>query len=78
MVMAKERDGVPIAMTGTVPVKFSDENGGVETGDFLTTSSKEGYAMKCQNVAECQGAIIGKAMQTQSETGEVQMLVSRG
>ena len=78
MVMAKERDGVPIAMTGTVPVKFSDENGAVKPGDFLTTASRIGHAMKCQEIAECQGAIIGKVMQTQSETGEVQILISRG
>lgn len=78
MIMAKERDGVPIAMSGTVPVKFSDENGAVKPGDFLTTASKEGHAMKCANIVECQGAIIGKAMQPQTETGEVQMMISRG
>lgn len=78
MVMAKNRDGVPIAMSGTVPVKFSDENGAVKTGDFLTTASKKGYAMACKDLDRCEGSIIGKAMQSQSETGEVQMLVSRG
>jgi hypothetical protein len=78
MVMAKERDGVPIAMTGTVPVKFSNENGGVKPGDMLTSASMEGYAMKCKEIVKCQGSIIGKAMQTQMDTGEVQMLISRG
>ncbi|MFB6245395.1 MAG: hypothetical protein ABEJ03_03550, partial [Candidatus Nanohaloarchaea archaeon] len=78
MIMAKERDGVPIAMSGTVPVKFSDENGGVKPGDFLTTASEDGHAMKCSNLDRCEGAIIGKAMESQAKDGEVQMMVSRG
>lgn len=78
MVMAKERDGVPIAMSGTVPVKFSDENGEIKPGDMLTTASKQGHAMKCKDIVKCQGSIIGKAMQNQDSTGEVQMMISRG
>jgi len=35
-----------LALAGRVPVKVTDENGPIERGDLLTTSSKSGYAMK--------------------------------
>ena len=37
-----------IALAGRVPVKVTDENGHIKKGDLLTTSSKPGYAMKCE------------------------------
>lgn len=35
-----------LALTGRVPVKVTDENGPIEPGDLLTTSSTTGHAMK--------------------------------
>jgi hypothetical protein len=35
-----------LALSGRVPVKISEENGPIEPGDLLTTSSTPGYAMK--------------------------------
>jgi hypothetical protein len=35
-----------LALTGRVPVKVTEENGPVEPGDLLTTSSTPGHAMK--------------------------------
>ncbi|MCP4310372.1 MAG: hypothetical protein GY790_03840 [Bacteroidetes bacterium] len=35
-----------LALTGRVPVKFTGENGSVQPGDLLTTSSTPGHAMK--------------------------------
>lgn len=35
-----------LALTGRVPVKITEENGPVEPGDLLTTSSTPGHAMK--------------------------------
>lgn len=35
-----------LALTGRVPVKISEENGAIEPGDLLTTSSIPGHAMK--------------------------------
>jgi len=35
-----------LALTGRVPVKITEENGPIEPGDLLTTSSTPGYAMK--------------------------------
>ncbi len=37
---------VPLAVVGIVPCKVTDENGPVQRGDLLVTSSKAGYAMK--------------------------------
>ncbi len=50
--------GYPIALKGRIPVKFSDENGPVKTGDYLTTSTIPGYAMR----ATGKGIVIGKAL----------------
>ena len=36
----------PIALTGRVWVKCSDENGAISVGDLLTTASTPGHAMK--------------------------------
>ncbi|QGA80318.1 hypothetical protein [Candidatus Nanohalobium constans] len=76
MVMAKERDGVPIAMTGTVPVKVTMENGEIKPGDMLTTSSAAGKAMKCQDLTKCTGSIIGKALEPAEKTSKINMLIS--
>ena len=35
-----------LALTGRVPVKVTNENGAIATGDLLTTSSTPGHAMK--------------------------------
>ena len=39
-------DSYPIALVGRVPVKVSTENGPIHSGDYLTSSSIPGYAMK--------------------------------
>jgi len=67
---------VRLAISGRVPVKISNENGNIEVGDLLTTSSVEGHAMKCNNLNSCFGAIIGKALTASNEElGEVVMIV---
>ncbi|MBI2545394.1 MAG: hypothetical protein HYW22_02230 [Candidatus Aenigmarchaeota archaeon] len=57
-----------IALTGRVPVKTTNENGAINVGDFLTSSSKPGYAMKCpidtdEKKNKCFGTTIGKALE---------------
>lgn len=49
---------VLVALSGRVPVKVSTENGTIKAGDYLTTSSIPGVAMKATKA----GAIIGTAM----------------
>ncbi len=48
-----------IALAGQVPVRVSDENGQVEIGDYLTSASTPGYAMKATEA----GQVIGRALQ---------------
>jgi len=79
LTMGAERKGTAIAMTGTTPVKVTDEGGKIQSGDLLTSSSKEGYAMKCESREKCIGAIIGKATQDFSGArGTIRMLVMMG
>ena len=54
----RAEDGFPIALTGRIPVKFSMENGPVKAGDYLTSSSIPGYAMRATGA----GPTIGKAL----------------
>jgi hypothetical protein len=48
----------PIALAGRIPVKVTTENGIIKVGDELTSSSKEGFAMK----ATQSGPVIGKVI----------------
>jgi hypothetical protein len=56
------KEEVPMAMTGIVPTKVSAENGPIEIGDFLVSSSNPGYAMKGTDRSQMLGAVIGKAL----------------
>lgn len=70
----KSKGGYPVALTGRVPVKVSTENGDILPGDFLTSSSKSGVAMK----ATSKGAVLGKALEsyTSSEVGTIKVSVN--
>jgi hypothetical protein len=72
-----DKDGyVPLALIGIVPVKASAENGAIQPGDLLVSSSTPGHAMKA-GANPPQGAVIGKALGPLTEnTGFVQMLVT--
>ena len=50
---------VLLALNGRVPVKVSMENGPIHAGDYLTTSSTPGVAMRATHA----GQMIGKAME---------------
>ena len=50
---------VPVALDGRVPVKVNNENGPIHKGDYLTTSSTPGVAMKATKA----GQVLGKALQ---------------
>ena len=63
-----------VAMTGRVYVKCTTENGPIEAGDLLTTSSRLGHAMRGSDIERSFGAVIGKAMTTLAE-GEGLVLV---
>ncbi len=69
-------DRVPLTIVGVVPVKASTENGPIQPGDLLTTSSTPGHAMKAGSNPPV-GTVIGKALGTLAEgTDVIQVLVT--
>ena len=58
-----------VALSGRVPVKVSTENGQIKAGDYLTSSSIPGVAMK----ANSDGMMIGQALTSYDgvEVGQV-------
>jgi hypothetical protein len=68
---------IPLAVVGIVPCKVSGENGPIEAGDLLVSSSTPGYAMKGTDRAKMNGAVIGKALQPMhGQNGVIEVLVS--
>ena len=68
---------IPLAIIGIVPCKLSAENGSVQRGDLLVTSSTPGYAMKGTDRTRMLGAIVGKALEPLEQgTGVIQVLVT--
>lgn len=58
------KDNRPVlAITGRVPVKATTENGPIQIGDLLVSSSTPGYAMRCGDLQKAVGAVVGKAME---------------
>lgn len=74
-----DREGVkalPVALSGRVPVKVSTESGPIMIGDYLTSSSIPGVAMKTARV----GTVIGMAISPflGEGVGQILMLVKSG
>ena len=58
------KDNRPVlAIAGRVPLKATSENGSIQIGDLLVSSSTPGVAMKGSDPAACMGAVVGKAME---------------
>ncbi|OGY88930.1 MAG: hypothetical protein A2677_02055 [Candidatus Komeilibacteria bacterium RIFCSPHIGHO2_01_FULL_52_14] len=58
-------NGVPVALSGRVPVKVTNENGSIKPGDVLTSSSIPGVAMKATKA----GTILGVALEAYEDEG---------
>ncbi len=68
--------GIPVAIVGIVPCKVSAENGAIQRGDLLVTSSTPGHAMRAGENPP-QGTVLGKALQPLEEgTGVILILVT--
>ncbi len=68
--------GLPVAVLGIVPCKVSAENGPIQRGDLLVTSSTPGHAMRAGDNPPV-GAVLGKAMGSlDAGTGLIQVLVT--
>ncbi len=61
---------IPIALAGRVPVNVTDENGPILPGDYLTSSSTPGYAMK----AIQPGPTVGKSLEAFNGQGTGKVL----
>jgi hypothetical protein len=51
---------VPLAVVGIVPCKVTAENGAIQVGDLLVSSSTPGHAMKGTDRTRMLGAVVGK------------------
>jgi hypothetical protein len=68
---------IPLAIVGIVPCKVSAENGAIQSGDLLVTSSTPGYAMKGTDRTRMLGAVVGKALEPLKEGKNIiQVLVT--
>lgn len=56
----------PVALLGKVFCKVDAEFGAIEVGDLLTTSPRQGHAMKVQDPTRAFGSVIGKALRSLS------------
>jgi len=62
----------PVTLSGRVVVKVTDENGPINVGDYLTTSSTPGAAMRADPRL---GVTIGRALEVFTQNGEGRILV---
>ncbi|MCH7681601.1 hypothetical protein IID10_19930, partial [candidate division KSB1 bacterium] len=73
--MAEEFNEIPLAVLGIVPCKVSAENGAIQPGDLLVTSSLPGHAMRDDKPSV--GTVLGKALGSlTSGTGVIRVLAT--
>ena len=73
----KDDNPMPIALNGRVPVKISNLSEFINAGDYLTTSTDEGKAIK----ATKSGFVIGKALEdwnSDSQKSTIMVFVEQG
>lgn len=70
----KDSSKAPVALSGIVKCKVDANQGAIQVGDLLTTSSTQGYAMR--NDQAKPGTIIGKALESlDSGIGLIEILI---
>ena len=74
-----EKDRRPLlSLMGRVPVKATTENGPIRIGDLLVSSSTSGSVMRCALPDDCDGKLVGKALEAlQGGDGVIEMLLMR-
>lgn len=71
------KDEVPLAVVGIVPCKVTTENGPIQVGDLLVTSSTPGHAMRGTDRSRMLGSVVGKALEPLPRgIGVIQVLVT--
>ncbi len=74
---AAPAEDVPLGVVGIVPCKVTAENGPINVGDLLVTSSTAGHAMKGTDRSRMLGAVVGKALEPLPKgSGVIQVLVT--
>lgn len=76
VLLGAEKDSAkaPVALSGIVKCKVDANQGAIQVGDLLTTSSTQGYAMHSDQAKP--GTIIGKALESlDSGTGLIEILI---
>jgi hypothetical protein len=74
---AKSECRLPISLVGKTYCKIDCQYGAIEIGSLLTTSPTPGHAMRVDDVTKAVGAIIGKALSSQSRgKGLIPILVT--
>ena len=72
-----DTDEVPLAVMGIVPCKVSAENGPIQVGDLLVSSSTPGHAMRGTDRSRMLGAVVEKALEPLPHgRGVIQVLVT--
>ena len=67
-----------LALMGRVPVKATTESGPIRVGDLLVSSSVPGAVMRCDRLEDCDGRLVGKALQAlEQDGGTIEMLLMR-
>ena len=67
----------PVALSGRVPVKVTDENGAIKKGDHLTLSkTKPGFAMKQTEAGQSIGIALEQFSISNVQTGKVMTFVN--
>lgn len=65
-----------VALTGQVLVKVSTENGEIKIGDYLTSSSIPGVAMKAKRAGKTIGMALENFSGSNGEIGKIKMFVN--
>lgn len=78
LLMGKRAGSLPLALNGVVKCKVVNENGPIQRGDLLVSSSRPGHAMRADPEEIKPGMLVGKAMQPFTEqTGVICVLVNK-
>ena len=76
--MGPSAEKKPLALAGIVKCRVSAENGRINKGDLLVTSSTPGCAMKADRSKLMTGMLVGVALEPFSEgTGKIFILVNK-
>ncbi len=70
----KNEHYLPLAIYGYFPAKVTMENGAIQRGDAITSSSKAGYGMKATDACK----VIGYALEDASAEGTIQVFANFG